>query len=424
MNTLKSIVVIAVLGVVAYGVYVTLTEQPAPETPDWLPPEIAGSLGAPDVEMGSASGVPPLHGDSSLGGATGGDPLAGLDNPLGATHPPTTGTPNLDAQDGSRPSAYAQANYGRSSPGEATGDPLAAANDPGLAANIGENPLNQDAAGDPATGRAPYGTQLASAEQPESVYRRDASQATADPHDMAAAGGFGKSMEAAQQQLRAGDLPMALLTLSFWYDHPKLTAAEEDQLNKLLDQLAGTVIYSRQSFIEAPHRVSQYERLEDIAKKWEITPRLLAKINAIDADSRPEQGAELKVVRGPFNATVNVGKQTLTLMVGGRYAGRFPLRTSSNFNPAGRQYFVQIKTANPPAARFNNSRDTIPITRRIELASGASAGTASGEVVQIIGGDDPSLLQSPEYANAILLGSNDADDVFDILTEQSRVTIE
>lgn len=423
MNTFKSIVVIAVLGVVAYGVYVTLTEQPAPETPDWLPPEIAGSLSAPDVEMGSATGVPPLHDDSSSGGAAGGDPLAGL-GATAAGEAPTTGTPNLDAQGGPRPSAYAQADYGGSSPANASSDPLAAARQAGLAPNIGENPLSAHAAGGPAAGRAPYGTQLASAEQPESVYRRDASQASTDPRDMAAAGGFGKSMEAAQGQLRAGDLPMALLTLSFWYDHPKLTAAEEDQLNKLLDQLAGTVIYSRQSFIEAPHRVSQYERLEDIAKKWEITPRLLAKINAIDPDSRPEQGAELKVVRGPFNATVNVDKQALTLMVGGRYAGRFPMRTSSNFNPGGRQYFVQIKTANPPGARTNGSRDSVPITRRIELASGASVGTAGGELVQIIGCDDPSLLQSSEYANAILLGSKDADDVFDILTEQSRVTIE
>ena len=66
-------------------------------------------------------------------------------------------------------------------------------------------------------------------------------------------------------------------------------------------------------------------RLETIAAQYNVPWQLLAKINGIEDPNRLKPGDELKVVRGPFSAIVELDKRQLTLIVEDCYAGRFNL---------------------------------------------------------------------------------------------------
>jgi hypothetical protein len=91
---------------------------------------------------------------------------------------------------------------------------------------------------------------------------------------------FSAARLAVQSALDRGELSQALLLLSDWYGDPSLTAAESSEVQELLSQLAGSVIYSRENRLEPPYIVQSGERLEDIAQKYNVPWQLLAKLTA------------------------------------------------------------------------------------------------------------------------------------------------
>ena len=93
---------------------------------------------------------------------------------------------------------------------------------------------------------------------------------------------FAAALEQVRHELDAGRLSEAHYQLSRWYDDPNLTPQEQQHLNELLDQLAGTVIYSTQNLMEPACEVQQGETLERIAQRYNVPWQLLAKINGID----------------------------------------------------------------------------------------------------------------------------------------------
>ena len=94
---------------------------------------------------------------------------------------------------------------------------------------------------------------------------------------------------------------------------------------RLLDQMAGVVIYSRQHLLEPPYQVQPGDTLERIAEALNVPALLLARINGVRDSESLRPGRELKVLRGPFSAVIDLGKSELTLMLRDRYAGRFPV---------------------------------------------------------------------------------------------------
>ena len=160
----------------------------------------------------------------------------------------------------------------------------------------------------------------ASADPYSSVYGQNPTtpQATA-PVEPA----FAASWPEIQSALDQGKLPQAHELLSKWHGDPSLTPAEAEKVESLLGQLAGTVVYSTEHQLEPARVVKPGETLETIAKEYNVPWQLLAKINGIPAPDRLQPGQELKVVRGPFSAVIDLDRKQLTLMLGDRYAGTF-----------------------------------------------------------------------------------------------------
>lgn len=149
------------------------------------------------------------------------------------------------------------------------------------------------------------------------------------------------------QLLREGKLSEALLGLTRARYGTGTPTVESQGIDTLLNQLAGSVIYSEESYLEPPYSVQPGDTWENLAGRYGITSTFLARINKLDESQPLSVGQSLKVVHGPFDGTVSLGRRELILTVNGRYAGRFPIAVGDDARGASGSYIVQSKTRNP-----------------------------------------------------------------------------
>jgi LysM repeat protein len=226
-------------------------------------------------------------------------------------------------------------------------------------------------------------------------------------------------MAGAKRELEAGQLAAALQHLSACYADPRLAPAEHQELSQLLDQVAGTVVYSTQHLLEPPYEVQPGERLEDIGQRYNVPWQLLAKINGIDDPQSLRPGERLKVVRGPFHAVVNLERRELTLMLAdGLYAGRFGIGIGREHPPVEGVFSVSDKMVNP----VYRGRDRA-ISADDPSNPLGERWIGLGSEMAIHGTDRPENVGRTDLPGSISLSPRDVEDVFDILSVGSKVTI-
>ena len=131
---------------------------------------------------------------------------------------------------------------------------------------------------------------------------------------------------------------------------------------------------------------------------------MLAKINGVAKSDGVQPGQMLKVVRGPFSATVDLSDKELFLTVDGRYAGKFPVQVTGPAALEG-SFKVAEKKTGPSAAE-----------RSVVMKSDTMYGP---EVVL------STTSSTPAYGptGRISVADRDLGDLYDILSEGSSVTI-
>jgi LysM repeat protein len=194
-----------------------------------------------------------------------------------------------------------------------------------------------------------------------------------------------------------------------------LAPEEVRQLTELLDQLAGTVIYSRQHLLEPAYTVKPGETLQQIAQTYTVPWQVLAKINGIREPDRLEAGRQLKVFHGPFEAVVHLERYELVLMLGGRYAGRFPIGIGRDHAQLEGSYTVKRKATRPPY--FGPDRTLEPGDPNNPLGN---FWIELGDRLGIHGTNDIKALRRADGRGSICLGPRDIEDVYDILTADSQ----
>jgi LysM repeat protein len=172
-------------------------------------------------------------------------------------------------------------------------------------------------------GRVAESGELSGQEPP--VTSADPADSGADSDELAALA------DAVQQHLDRDEIAPALRALSDWYRSPGAAEEHKVQLHPLMDQLAGTVIYSRRHLLQPAYIVREEDTLEEIAQRHQVPTVLLAKINGIVPPYELFPGERLKVVEGPFRAETSVARREMTLYLGPLYAGRFPVRLGREF---------------------------------------------------------------------------------------------
>jgi LysM repeat protein len=384
MESLKPILLCVVLAGVGYGVYIALNHAPPPEPPLTSAPEWGKG---PSVETGTPAGGS-VDATKPASAKSGADslPMRGA-SILEKVQQSNSGSassssPNSRASNSSVAAPSVSLPFGVGSSGLGAAGAQSSKND-----SVAINRSTADAAAAPGTAgvAAPYVAAPPSANSVDAVARHE----------------FASAMRSAQTLANDGKLVEALRELSRWYDHPAIAAEEQGPLLEMLSQLAGSVIYSQQHLLVPAYQVQPGDTLETVAMQYQVPWQLLAKINGIQNSRALTPGEKIKVLRGPFNAQLNCQQDCLALFVDGLYAGRFPIQGSRTLTKPDGSYPVAKFAADNPANSI----------RRPYISLGGDLYLFAPDAA------------SPPTAGALGMGQRDMEDVFDMLSERSKVTI-
>jgi LysM repeat protein len=251
------------------------------------------------------------------------------------------------------------------------------------------------------------------------------SAAPAAPNPTAAptAATFAASWPAIQAALDRRDLKQAHQLLSRWHGNASLTPTEAERVESLLSQLAGTVIYSNEHQLEPARVVKQGESLETIAREYNVPWQLLAKINGIQSRDQLRPGQQLKVVRGPFSAVVDLRRNDVTLMVDDRYAGKFQVSVPPGTTLAEGQWVVDQILAGPSSTANPSAYATTPVPAdRIIILRNLAPNPAAGTPTLVIASSSASTGPAPGPPT-LRVSPQDAEELSDILSIGSRVIV-
>ena len=399
VSSLRPLATIALLAAVGVFLYMKINDSEpklSPELETWSTSTL--EVGAPD---GLAVGAP-TPGAIAAGAATQPAALAGDDAPpfMSATLSPAPTTRTAAAPTGGAgdiapawspgPVATATQSSGN---GDADSSPVARSADtttpalpemppaPGGPESLVTPTLSAATTPDlPPTAAVAAGATAAAAAAADSMSAASGTAAVETPSTSPTTSMFSAARVAVQGALDRGELSQALLYLSEWYGDPSLTPAESDEVNQLLSQLAGSVIYEGPPAhrLLPAHIVQAGETLETVASKYDVPRHLLAKINGVSESDLLAPGQELKVVPGPFSARIDMSERKMTLMLDRRYAGQFPLEIDPAASIEEGEWKVDQKLLTPRRGGLYGAPAAATEDRSLLLANLADPAGASG----------------------------------------------
>ena len=206
-----------------------------------------------------------------------------------------------------------------------------------------------------------------------------------------------KALDAA---LAAGEVLQAHAALSrLWWDHP----GDRPAVRSRLDGTARQIYFDAASHFMTPRTLAPGETLETVAEELSVPLMYLARVNRV-APAAVSAGDEIKVIRGPFGAAVDLsgpGAGTLTVHAHGYYVRAFRATTEA-VEPG--EYTVAAK------ARTGGSV-------RVLLTGG------DGSILTLVGGDPPPGRPGIGLKAGGPNQSGDADQVFDLLERGGSVSV-
>ena len=385
LEALRPLIVLGLLGMILYGAYSIIQKGPSRGGPDWQASDSGNTAGG---EAPAFSGVPTTP------------PAVEV---AGQAVPATTAATAIAALP-PQPSVAAVA----ATPAQPVGSPAASV------AGAAQSPSPSG----PAEMSPTYIEAVAAIPpQPAGGVDQQQTSSLAVPQSGGDSAAFTAAWADAHDKLEGGRYAEALAILSVWYDDNSLSSEESRQLESLLGQLAGTVIYSTQDLLLPPHIVAAGETLESIAAPLEVPAALLANINGIGPEG-PTPGQALKVVRGPFDAVVSLSRRRLSLQVGGRYAGSFAAAIGGGFN-ARSGTSVRLVELRPAAESPGATGRAIPVA--YQAAEGSALLLSDG--LRIEPANDPGFVATTPSSAVLLVSTADFADLADILGAGSQLLI-
>jgi LysM repeat protein len=389
MNTLKNILFFGLLLAVLCGVYLSLNRPPEPT----LPPGLNGDTRPPKIEIPGLTGPPvttPIYGSESS------------NPPSFPPQPPPMNAPPANVAGTAPPfpsPIVPPSNIAPPYRSGSTSDPMSGSPPADPAASLDRN----------------YPPGVRNPLDPRTVLESRLSPPPVDSLPPPAEHASSTSLDLIMQQVRlkVGEnrLADALLILSQLYGSPDVPLSQAREVTQILDQMAAKVIYSREHLLESPYLVAAGDSLDSIADRCQVPALLLARINGIRDPRNLPPGKEIKVLKGPFSAYISTDHSEMTLMLAGRYAGRFNVVLSNDLSRATSLCTVRDKRARTASAGSESGKQWIEL------------GNANGNI-NMQGTNDTQVTTGRNSRNTIWLSEQDMDDVIGILSVGSRVIIQ
>jgi hypothetical protein len=222
----------------------------------------------------------------------------------------------------------------------------------------------------------------------------------------------------AETQARAGQVRAARDGLSDLYFAHHTTPAQRERLAAVLEPLATRLLATMEDSPEGPvHVVQPGDTLSKIAKHCKTSHEYLTRLNRLGRYIRA--GQRIKLVRGPFDALVELSDYELTVLLGGKFIKRYRVGIGKDGSTPVDLFTVNLKLVNPtwypPEGRPVPPEDpTNPLgTRWIGI----------GGAYGIHGTIEPQSIGQAESAGCIRLRNAEVEELYDMLVEGSRVLI-
>ena len=235
---------------------------------------------------------------------------------------------------------------------------------------------------------------------------------------------FEQDWTKAQQEIRGRSLAAALSTLSKWTTDMTLNSEQRERCLRLTDELAGTVIYSREHHLEPEYQVRAGETLAEISKAYRVPQSLIAKINGVAPPYALATGEKLKVIPGPFRAELSLASRELTLFLGSYYAGRFAISVGPDVPPEAAVYEVAEK-ANGRSYFDRRIGKEVPLGDKTNRYGNHWLGLRGEHITtgHSVGIHGRPLKPSEDDMGSISLDPLGAEDIFSILSVGSQVIV-
>ena len=199
-----------------------------------------------------------------------------------------------------------------------------------------------------------------------------------------------------------------------YWKHPELRSAIDDRIR----ETASLIFTSNERQFGTPHLVEYGETLQAIAKQYEVPWQYLAQLNRVTPE-KLQAGQELKVVRGPFGAVVDLNAFTLTIHAHGWYVNKYRIGTGRDQKTPLGEFVVEDKLENPT---WYNPDGGIVEPDDPENPLG-EYWLGLGNHIGIHGTNDPSTIGRAASRGCIHLGDSEIEEVFSLLSTGSKVLI-
>ena len=249
------------------------------------------------------------------------------------------------------------------------------------------------------------------------VAHQDPSESTNDDRQPVKGGTSSprEQLALADAKLEEGEILAAHRVLSkLYWNHKEIRS----QIQEKIDNTAKAIFFQSQPHFLEPYVIQSGDRLEVIAKKYQLSWEYLAKLNRTDP-RRIQVGQKLKVLKGPFGAVVELRDFTLTIHLQGYYVKRYPVCIGrENSSPVGK-FSVLNKVENPPYTGPDGKviaadDPSNPLGERwIDL----------GDSYGIHGTIDPDSIGKAESRGCIRMGDREVVEVYNFLVKGSEVAI-
>ncbi|RLS78081.1 MAG: LysM peptidoglycan-binding domain-containing protein, partial [Planctomycetota bacterium] len=181
---------------------------------------------------------------------------------------------------------------------------------------------------------------------------------------------------------------------------------------------ASLIFTSNERQFGTPHLVEYGETLQAIAKQYDVPWQYLALLNRVTPE-KLQAGQELKVVRGPFGAVVDLSAFTLTVHAHGWYVNKYRIGTGRDHKTPLGEFVVEDKLENPT---WYNPDGGIVEPDDPENPLG-EYWLGLGDHIGIHGTNDPSTIGRAASRGCIHLGDSEIEEVFSLLSTGSKVLI-